>query len=178
MELRDDRVTLRRFRLDDAPRIVEACSDLETVRFVPLLPVPYTTEDALDYLRHVDQLRSAGARLPFAIADAGTDALLGAIDLRLGEVGSIGYWVHPQARGSGIATRALALLSRWAVTEGGVARLELLTHPENLASQRVAEKCGFVREGVLRAHLRFREGRRDSVMFSLLPADVLRAATR
>jgi ribosomal-protein-alanine N-acetyltransferase len=97
--------------------------------------------------------------------------LVGAIDVRLGEVGSIGYWVSPQSRGRGVATRALVLLSRWALRQG-VARLELTTHPENVASQRVAEKAGFVREGVLRSHIRFREGRRDSVLYSLLPSDI------
>jgi RimJ/RimL family protein N-acetyltransferase len=51
--------------------------------------------------------------------------------------------------------------------------LELTTHPGNIASQRVAEKAGFVREGVLRSHIRFREGRRDSVLVSLLPGDLL-----
>ena len=48
----------------------------------------------------------------------------------------------------------------------------ILVDPRNSASQRVAEKAGFTREGVLRAHTAFREGRRDSVIFSLLPADL------
>jgi RimJ/RimL family protein N-acetyltransferase len=116
--------------------------------------------------------RLSGDRLPFAVADATTDSLLGAIDVRLGEIGSIGYWMHPDARGRGAATRAVVLVSRWAVTEGGVQRLELTTHPENAASQRVAEKAGFHREGVYRGHLPFREGRRSSVMFSLLASDL------
>ena len=49
----------------------------------------------------------------------------------------------------------------------------LTTHPENVASQRVAEKAGFVREGVLRSHMAYRECRRDSVLFSLLPSDLV-----
>jgi len=76
------------------------------------------------------------------------------------------------AAGSPPGTRATRLLAEWAVTEGGVQRLELTTHPDNVASQRVAEKAGFTREGVLRSHIRFPEGRRDSVIFSLLPADL------
>ena len=44
--------------------------------------------------------------------------------------------------------------------------------PENLASQRVAERCGFTREGVLRSHVPFKGGRRDSVVFSLLPGEL------
>ncbi len=67
----------------------------------------------------------------------------------------------------------VVLLSRWALAEAGVLRLELTTHPENVASQRVAEKAGFVREGVLRSHMAYRDGRRrDSVLFSLLHSDL------
>jgi RimJ/RimL family protein N-acetyltransferase len=51
--------------------------------------------------------------------------------------------------------------------------VQLATDPDNVASQRVAEKVGFQREGVLRAHLRHPDGRiRDSVMFSLLPGEL------
>ena len=124
--------------------------------------------DAQDWISSVNK---GGLARTFLIVDATSGDVLGAIEVRLGEVGSIGYWVTKQARGRGIATRATMLLSRWAVTEGDVERLELTTHPENAASQRVAEKAGFTREGVLRSPAKFREGRRDSVIFSLLPED-------
>jgi RimJ/RimL family protein N-acetyltransferase len=64
-------------------------------------------------------------------------------------------------------------LSRYAHDELGLQRLDLITDPDNVASQRVAEKVGYRREGVLRAHLRHLDGRiRDSVMFSLLPGEL------
>jgi RimJ/RimL family protein N-acetyltransferase len=76
-------------------------------------------------------------------------------------------------RGRGVCTRALRALSRWALSDLQLQRLELVTDPENVASQRVAEKAGFRREGVLRAHLRHPDGRiRDSVIFSLLPGEL------
>lgn len=66
------------------------------------------------------------------------------------------------------------LLSRWALDELELKRLDLITDPDNLASQRVAEKVGFQREGVLRSHLLHSDGRlRDSVLFSLLPGELL-----
>lgn len=172
MELTDGVVTLRRFCDDDVPRIVEACTDPDTTRFTLHIPAPYGDEDARAYLARVAECWETRERLAFAIADAVSDVLVGAIDVRLGEIGGIGYWMHPDSRGRGMATQALALLSTWALTEGGVERLELITHPENVASQRVAERAGFMREGVLRSHTRFRDGRRDSVLFSLLPTDV------
>jgi RimJ/RimL family protein N-acetyltransferase len=87
--------------------------------------------------------------------------------------GRIGYWVAAPARGQGVCTRALRLLARWALEELRLQRLDLITDPDNLPSQRVAEKVGFRREGVLRAHLRHPDGRiRDSVLFSLLPGEL------
>jgi RimJ/RimL family protein N-acetyltransferase len=87
--------------------------------------------------------------------------------------GHVGYWCASGARGRGITTTALRLLSRYAFDELGLERLELVTDPDNHASQRVAEKAGYRREGILRSHIRHPDGRRrDSVMFSLLPGEL------
>lgn len=168
MELRDGDLLLRQPTSSDVDALVEACQDPELGRFIPNFPSPYAADDARGWISRANR---TSAQKTLVIVDARTSRLLGAIEVRLGEVGSIGYWVRADARGRGVATRALRLLALWAVTQGGVERLELTTHPENVASQRVAEKAGFRREGILRAHTRFAEGRRDSVMFSLLPAD-------
>jgi RimJ/RimL family protein N-acetyltransferase len=69
--------------------------------------------------------------------------------------------------------RAVRLIARYAFEELGLGRVELITDPDNRSSQRVAEKVGFTREGVLRSHLLHPDGRRrDSVMFSLLPGEL------
>jgi RimJ/RimL family protein N-acetyltransferase len=87
--------------------------------------------------------------------------------------GHIGYWCAREARGLGVTTRALRLLCKHALEDLRLERLELITDPDNRASQRVAEKVGFRREGVLRSHLTHPDGRRrDSVMFSLLPGEL------
>ncbi|SRR6266511_2600201 len=169
MELRDGDLLLRPPTAADVPAVTEACQDDDLSRFIPGFPSPYSEHDARAWIssRNQDALCKT-----FLIVDAATDELRGAIEIRLGEVGSIGYWVAKEARGRQVATGATKMLSRWAVTEGGVERLELTTHPENIASQRVAEKAGFTREGILRSHIRFPEGRRDSVLYSLLPSDL------
>jgi RimJ/RimL family protein N-acetyltransferase len=69
-------------------------------------------------------------------------------------------------------TVAVRLISRWAFKTLGIERLNLTTAPDNVASQRVAGRAGFTREGVLRAWEPTPHGRRDSVMYSLLPSDV------
>jgi RimJ/RimL family protein N-acetyltransferase len=161
--------------MDDAPALEAACRDPEIAHWIPFVPRPYTRADAEDYLRGA--IDCGDERHPFAIVDADTGELLGSIDMSLNSMqyrGHIGYWVAPEARGNGVCTRALRLLSRWALEELQLQRLELITDPDNAPSQRVAEKVGFRREGVLRSHLLHPDGRRrDSVLFSLLPGELL-----
>jgi RimJ/RimL family protein N-acetyltransferase len=64
------------------------------------------------------------------------------------------------------------VLARWAFAELGLARLELTCGPDNEASQQVADRCGFSREGLLRSHVPFKGARRDSVIYSLLPGEL------
>lgn len=130
-------------------------------------------EDAATYVRGA--IESGEERHAVAIVAAEGGALYGSIDMGVNAMrtGHIGYWVAREARGRGVCTAALARLCRFAFEELGLERLELMTDPENEASQRVAEKVGFRREGVLRSQLLHRDGRRrDSVMFSLLPDEL------
>ena len=62
-------------------------------------------------------------------------------------------------------------MARWAVTDAGLARVEALVEPDNIASQRVLEKAGFRREGLLRSYLVFDRQRADAFIYSLLPSD-------
>ena len=161
--------------MEDAPAVEAACQDPELSHWIPFIPWPYTREDAEGYIRMC--LESGDDRYPFAIVGVESDDLLGSIDLRLNSEryrGHIGYWVVAHARGRGVCTRALRLVSRWGLEDERLERLELITDPDNIASQRVAEKVGYRREGVLRSHLRHPDGRvRDSVMFSLLPGELV-----
>jgi [ribosomal protein S5]-alanine N-acetyltransferase len=82
----------------------------------------------------------------------------------------VGYWVRADARGRGIGSRALVLVSDWAFVHG-YRRLQLHADVDNVASQRVAEKAGYRREGVLRAWIELNGVPRDHVMYSLLESD-------
>lgn len=154
------------------PALVEACNDAEITRWIPVIPSPYTEADALAFVRgEIESLPEHS----FAITRGG--AVAGAIGLSvnsLGYRGRIGYWVAAPARREGLCARALRLLSTWAFDDLELVRVELITDPDNVASQRCAEKVGFQREGVMRAHLRHPDGRvRDSVLFSLLPGELV-----
>jgi RimJ/RimL family protein N-acetyltransferase len=64
--------------------------------------------------------------------------------------GEIGYAVGIEARGRGVATEAVRLLTDWGFAELGLERIELRIDVANGASDRVAEHCGYTREGILR----------------------------
>lgn len=107
------------------------------------------------------------------IADAGTDAYLGFVSLTMkpARVGEIGYMVVPAARGRGLARAALAVFAQWTLRGLGLPRVQLSIDPANTPSLRVAEACGFVREGLLRSAFEVRGRRVDTVVFSRLPSD-------
>ena len=166
MTLTDGEIVLRPFTEDDVPAITGACQDPEIPRWTRV-PSPYTEEDARAFV--------AGATEgSFALVDARTGELLGSIGVRpVGDgIGQIGYWITREARGRGVATRALRMISEWAFETLELARLQLITQPENRASQRVAETAGFQREGVLRAYAELKGRRPDFHMYSLLPGDL------
>ena len=108
--------------------------------------------------------------LPLAVvADGDPRDVLGAVGLHAvdltGRRAEIGYWTAPWARRRGVASRALALLSGWAVAELRLDRLELFAEPSNLVSQRVAELAGYVRGDLVRGGITLRGRRHDVVRF-------------
>jgi RimJ/RimL family protein N-acetyltransferase len=162
-------VELRPWREDDIPALHAACQDPEIQHWIPLIPRPYTLADARAFV--ADEMGLG----PYQFAIEQDGRLVGSIGMGVndGGTGHVGYWCAAAERGRGIVTSALRTICRFGFDELGLARVELIADPDNLASQRVAEKVGFTREGVLRSHLQHPDGRRrDSVMFSLLPGEL------
>ena len=85
---------------------------------------------------------------------------------------NLGYWVRTNSVGRGVATSATRLAARFGFEELGLHRIEIVAAVENIASQRVAEKAGALREGLLRKRLLIRGESQDAVLFSLLPEDL------
>jgi ribosomal-protein-serine acetyltransferase len=81
---------------------------------------------------------------------------------------NLGYWVRTSATGCGVAPSAARLLADWAFRETDLVRLEIVCAVGNVRSQRVAERVGAVREGVLRQRLAIPGGHSDAVMYSLV----------
>ncbi|MEV5752372.1 GNAT family protein [Actinoallomurus sp. NPDC052308] len=175
--LADGIVALRPWRRSDAPQRFAGFSDPLCLRFSWPFVEPFTEAHVVESFDEQEDARLRGEELDLAIVDAtDPDHVWGRVsmyDVDLGEArAAVACWLASHARGRGVATRALRLLARWAFDSLALARLELTCAPDNVASQRVAESCGFVREGVLRSHIQFKGERRDTVVFSLLPGEL------
>ena len=176
----DGTVALRSWGEADLPALLRACNgDEDLAYWLDFLPQPYTEDSARQYLAANDAgWRGDRLETPLAIADAADGAALGSVALFWHEpeqgVAEIGYWVGRDARGRGVATRALRLAAAWVLGDLAFERLELRADPRNEPSTRVAEKAGFTFEGVLRsAHTNARDGRRvDYAVYSLLRAEL------
>jgi RimJ/RimL family protein N-acetyltransferase len=159
----DGIVTLASFVADDAPVLCAGDHDREHRRrfefpdtFVPSL------RHSQEVIARWEQERIAGTRFPFAVRDAITNTLLGGCELRPRgtEAVNLSYWTYPAHRGRGVASRAVALACKLAFEELAVARVEILTDPDNIASRRVAIRNGFRVAGL-----------RDGRLLHLLEAD-------
>ncbi|MET7419784.1 GNAT family protein [Dactylosporangium sp. NPDC005555] len=174
--LAGDVVRLRQWGEGDVAGLVAAFGD-PVMRRYSWRDEPMTEVDAREHLAGMEAALLQGEAFHMAVVEAGRPApLLGGVsvhEIRLDRgTAAVGYWLGPQGRGRGAATQAVRLMAGWAFDELGLARLELTCGPDNTASQRVAERCGFVREGLLRSHMPFRGSRRDSLIYGLLRGEL------
>ncbi len=177
VRLAGEGVVLRRFGLDDAAALIEVLRAGEDF-LPPNFPTALEAEPIAWFLTEgVHSVQRLGLGVHLAVTDRGTDAFLGTIGLfRVDHAQGtceVGYGMRPGARGRGHATEALALLSRWALRDAGLHRVELRALVTNRASIRVAEKAGYRREGVARGAERGPDGRNhDMVVFGLIAPDL------
>jgi RimJ/RimL family protein N-acetyltransferase len=166
-------VLLRRWEQSDIGCVEEGSRDPDIPEGTTV-PATFSAAEGRAWIERQWGRRENGEGLSLAIADAGSDEALGNINLLFRQPGTVamGYWLIERIRGRGLGSRAVALLARWALTDAGLARVEALVIPGNIASQRVLEKAGFRREGHLRSYLVFDARRADALIYSLLPSDL------
>jgi RimJ/RimL family protein N-acetyltransferase len=175
-ELKTERLLLRAHGEQDAEPTVAMFGDEVSKRWLSA-PQPYPLEEGRRWCTDTSHLlRAMGDGIHWVIADPETGRYLGGIGVKgtdwLRRSTEIGYSMAPAARGRGYAPEATRAVSEWILRDNAFHRVELFAAVGNTASQRVAEKAGFVREGVARNSGFTHAGQQDMVMFSLIPADL------
>ena len=141
--LTDGTVSLRYRRASDLDAICAASYDPETRRWLD--DPPMDAEARASNMVRVAEAFRTGRSAPLVIADSMTDEPVGLINVQFRDdyLATIAYSVFPAHRGRGAAPRAVRLVVAWAFADLGLSELRLEIDPGNLASVRVAQKCGF-----------------------------------
>jgi RimJ/RimL family protein N-acetyltransferase len=166
-------ITLRRHQIDDAGAFYEAAraSVDEVFPWLSWCHPEYTRKEAEQWTGSRGSLLDQGIEYEFAIVgdDGGFLGGCGLNQINTQHLmANLGYWVRTSAAGTGVATAAVKLITEFAFQRTDLVRLEILCATGNKASQRVAEKAGAGREGVLRDRLFVHDRPYDAVVFAML----------
>ena len=169
-------IQIRRYRPTDVDEIHEAVmeSHAELSPWMVWCHDDYSRDDTATWVEGRPDAWKNNQEWGFVIVDE-NDQFLGTVGIHrldlLNGVGEAGYWVRTSATGRGVASTALLLLCDWVFAEKNFHRVEILAATDNFGSQKVAQKAGAVREGILRERVHFRGERLDIVLFSILNDD-------
>ena len=166
-------VRIRPYRPDDAPRLYEAARESvgDVFPWLAWCHPQYTLAEAVAWAESREELARQALEYHFVIT-GDEDRFLGGCGInhinRIHRFGNLGYWVRSSATGRGIAVSAVALAAEFAFRSTDLVRLEIVCGVGNHRSQRVAEKAGAFREGVLRDRLLVNGTPHDAVMYSVV----------
>ena len=160
---------LRRWRTDDVESIVELANDWDIARNLrDSFPHPYPRAAGESWIA-----KATGGEFPNTFAIAVDDRAVGGIGLHPRFdiercSAELGYWLGKPFWGRGLTTAAVRAITRHAFENLGLLRVFALPFEENIASARVLEKAGYVREGLLRSAA-IKEGRaRNMFMYAAI----------
>lgn len=172
--LEGTRLRLRAFRDDDVDALFAIYSDARVMRYWSFAAWTERRQAEEKLALIARQVRET-EMFPWAIADRQDDRLIGGVTLfaidRTHRRGEIGYNLHPDHQGKGLANEAVRLALRFAFDRLGLERIEADIDPRNEASCRFVEKLGFLREGLLRRRWRVADEVCDTALYGLLRED-------
>jgi [ribosomal protein S5]-alanine N-acetyltransferase len=170
------RLHIRGLVAADAAEVERIFADRQTQRWLPL-PAGSGLIDGLAWCTELaNERRYSGAGDHYGVVRREDNRLVGCLWAKrtdwVARSCEVWFAVSPAARGFGVAGEALDGLSIALMLEHGLQRVELRIAPGNTAARRVAEKAGFVYEGLLRNAGHVHSGRVDLEMWSLVAADL------
>jgi ribosomal-protein-alanine N-acetyltransferase len=170
-KLETERLVLRRITPADVIEVYAIRSDAETMRYIPR-PLARSKEDVLDFMNMIDKGILDNKYIHWAICFKEDLKLIGMICLIEFQPENfrteVGYILAPDKRGLGVMTEALSSVINYALHTLGFHSLQAIIAPENIASERVLLRSGFVKEAHFK-ECRYYNGKfTDDAVYSLL----------
>src|SRR2546421_3351699 len=159
VELSDGTISIRPYREEDASALYEAVRESisEVSPWLPWCHQNYSIEESREFIGSREVATQGGEWYSFGIFETAGGRFLGGVGInfinRVHQMANLGYWVRTSAAGRGVATAATRLAARFGFEQLGLHRIEIVAAVDNVGSQRVAEKAGATREGILRKRL-------------------------
>lgn len=169
--LETERLTLRRVLPSDVKEMFELRSNPETMKYIPR-PLVTNYDEALAHIKMMEDKIETNEGINWAITIKGDDKMLGVIGhYRIKPEhyrAEVGYMILPEYHGKGITTEAVQCVVDYGFNTMQLHSIEGVIDPENEASQRVLQKCGFVKEAHFKEN-EFYDGKFiDAVVYSKL----------
>lgn len=171
-----ERLILREVTTEDASDMLKYLSDQDVVKPMGLEPFQ-TEEDVWGEINWYKSIYKEGSGIRWGITLKASDMVIGSCGFLNMHTkhhrAEIGYELSPDYWGNGIASEALEAVVTYGYHHFELERIEALIEPTNLLSQKLVEKKGFKREGLLR-HYEFTNGKFDDLyMYSIIKKDLI-----
>lgn len=169
-----ERLLLRPLETRDATAVAQGAGDRRVARYLIAVPSPYPITLASAWVSARAAWWHEGRGVTFAITRRDEDELLGSVSLRRyarDRRAELGYWLAAAAWNRGYASEATRAAVAFGFGELGLARIYAQVLAGNLASMRVLEKLGMIREGTKRQHIKKGNKLHDIVIYGLLRAE-------
>src|SRR5438876_10709428 len=160
VELINTNILVRPYSPDDIPALFEAArsSIPELSEWMPWCHPDYSIAETKSFILSRPEQWAKGAEYGFGVFSREDGRFLGGVGMnfinRVHQMANLGYWVRSSETGRGVAAKAARLVAQFGFERLAFQRIEILAATGNIASQRVAEKTGALKEGVLRNRLR------------------------
>ncbi len=170
-DLDSERLLLRRLTIEDADAVFELQSNPEVMKYVPR-PLAQTKDEALEHIKMINSKIEDNTGINWVITMKGNPKMIGIIghyklqpDNHRAE---IGYMLLPQFQGVGITTEAVRIAVNYGFKKMHLNSIEAVIDPQNIASEIVLQKNGFVKEAHILENERYDGKFLDTVIYSLL----------
>ena len=167
-----DHYSLRLLRLGDLDpyfELVQRNRERLADRFVGTVSRTKTLEEAQEFVEEMIKHTISNTYFPYVIIDDNEDRIIGFIDLKNIDWDipktQIGFYIDEDHEGKGIISKAVSKIIDYCFDEKGFEKLFMRIHPENLAAQKVAEKCGFELEGTIRKDYKTPSGKLVDLLY-------------
>lgn len=160
------KITIRYQEISDAKKFYEILSN---PNFVYLTAKPKSIEDEEKWLKDNPKRRENNSEWNYTVLY--DDQIVGTVGIKVNPhrkyIGEIGYFLDENFWGRGITTEAIRLAEKEGFEKIGLTRIEILMQPENKASEKVAVKCGYLKEGLLKKALEGTDGKKkDALLYA------------